>query len=89
MLLTVGVVTLQNIKAAPQHNWADTQVQDIMIPLDKLKVAHPDQDALSMLEQMEESEVNQMPVVSDGRVIGLITRDNLLRFLRIRSELKM
>ena len=60
-----------------------------MTSIDKLKVAHPDQDALSVLEQMDESSINQMPVVSEGRVIGLIVRDNLIRLLRIRSELGM
>jgi len=64
-----------------------TQVKEIMTPVDKLKMAHPDQDALSILEQMDESNINQMPVVSGGRVIGLIARDNLIRLLRTRSEL--
>jgi CBS domain-containing protein len=36
---------------------------------------------------MDENEINLIPVVSEGRVIGLITRDNLLRFLRTRAEL--
>ncbi|GAI29142.1 unnamed protein product, partial [marine sediment metagenome] len=71
----------------PQPNWGVTQVKDIMTPVDKLKMAHPDQNALSILEQMDESNTNQMPVVSEGRVIGLITRDNLIRLLRTRSEL--
>ena len=82
-----GILTLLNIKSIPQPNWDVTQVKDIMTPLDKLKVAHPDQNALSILEQMDESNINQMPVVSEGRVIGLITRDNLIRLLRTRSEL--
>jgi CBS domain-containing protein len=60
-----------------------------MTPVEKLKTADPDQDVLSVLEQMEEYNLNQMPVVSEGRVVGLITRDNVLRFLRIRSELKI
>ena len=47
----------------------------------------PEQDALSILEQMDESSINQIPVVSGGGVIGLITRDNLIRLLRARSEL--
>jgi CBS domain-containing protein len=64
-----------------------TQVKDIMTPVDKLKMAHPDQNALNILEQMDESNINQMPVVSEGRIIGLITRDNLIRLLRTRSEL--
>ncbi|GAH75996.1 unnamed protein product, partial [marine sediment metagenome] len=82
-----GVLTLHNIKSVPQPNWATTQLREIMTPVDKLKVAHPDQDALSILEQMDESEINQMPVVSEGRVIGLIARDSLISFLRTRSEL--
>ena len=55
--------------------------------MDRLKTAHPDQDALSILEQMDENSINQMSVVSEGRFIGLITRDNLIRLLRARSEL--
>ncbi len=84
-----GVLVLDNIKSIPQQNWNVTQVREIMTPIDKLKIARPDQDALSILEQMDESEINQMPVVSEGGIIGLITRDSLMRFLRIHSELGM
>ena len=82
-----GILTLNNIKAVSRQNWDVTQVKEIMTPIDKVKVAHPNQDALSILEEMDENDINQMPVVSEGRVIGLITRDNLLRFLHTRSEL--
>ena len=58
-----------------------------MTPVDKLKVAHSGQEALGVLEQMEMDGVNEMAVVREGRVIGLITRDSLTRFLHIRSEL--
>ena len=81
-----GILTLHNIKTVSQENWGVTQVKEIMTPINKLKVAHPDQDVLSILEQMDEDDINQMPVVSEGRVIGLIARDNLIRFLRVRSE---
>ncbi len=84
-----GMVTLHNIKSVSRQKWDMTQIREIMTPLDKLKVAYPSQDALSILEQMDEHEVNQIPVVSEGRVIGLITRDKLIRFLRTRSELKI
>ncbi len=84
-----GILTLPNIKSVSQSNWGVTQVREIMTPVDKLKIAHPDQDALSILEQMDESSINQMPVVSEGRVIGLITRDTLIRLLRTRAELRI
>ena len=82
-----GILTLQNIKSVPQSKWDTTLVEQIMVPAKRLKVASPEQDGLSVAEQMDASEINQMPVASEGRVIGLVTRDNLLRFLRTRAEL--
>jgi len=82
-----GILTLHNIKSVPQQDWDTTPVREIMTGVDKLKVAYPNQEALSVMEQMGESDINQMPVVSEGRVVGLVARDSLLRFLRIRSEL--
>ncbi|MFC1897273.1 site-2 protease family protein [Chloroflexota bacterium] len=82
-----GILTLSNIKYVPQSSWGETQVKDIMTPVNKIKIAHPDQDALSILEQMDESNIYQMTVVNEGGVIGLITRDNLIRLLRTRAEL--
>jgi predicted transcriptional regulator len=38
---------------------------------------------------MEKEQLNQMPVVSGGKVQGIITRNNIVRFLRTRSELKV
>jgi Zn-dependent protease len=82
-----GVLALPNIKSVPQSNWGVTQVKEIMTPVDKLKMTHPGQDALSILEQMDESNINYMPVVSGDGIIGLITRGDLIRLLRTRSEL--
>jgi len=82
-----GILTLQNIKSIPQAKWETTQVEKIMTPADRLKVASPEQDALSVAEHMDESKTNQMLVVSEGRVKGVVSRDNLLRFLRTRTEL--
>ncbi|MFQ6122844.1 MAG: site-2 protease family protein [Dehalococcoidales bacterium] len=83
-----GILTLQNIKSVAQPNWEMMPVKNIMTPVEQLKIAYPSQHALEVLEQMNENDINQMPVVSEGRVIGLITRDSLLRFLRTRAELE-
>lgn len=82
-----GILPLQNIKPVSQQNWGVTQVKEIMLPIDKLKAAYPEQDALSVLEQMDESDTNQMLVSGGGRVIGVIARDDLISFLRTRTEL--
>jgi Zn-dependent protease/predicted transcriptional regulator len=82
-----GILTLSDIKPVPRQDWGVTQVKEIMTPIEKLKTVSPNQDALSVLDEMNENGISQMPVVSEGRVIGLITRDDMIRLLRTRSEL--
>jgi Zn-dependent protease/predicted transcriptional regulator len=82
-----GILTLGNIKSVARANWGSTPVKNVMTPVEKLQVAHPDQDIMSVLEQMDESNINQMPVVNEGRIIGLVVRENVFRFLHTRSRL--
>jgi CBS domain-containing protein len=84
-----GIFTLKNIKSVPRQKWDVTSVKEIITPIDQLKTVHPEQDALSVVEQMDESGVNQMLVVSEGRVIGLVSRDELMSLVRTRSELEV
>lgn len=82
-----GIVTLHNIRTVAKQNWDTSRINEIMTPANRLRAASPEQDVMSLLEQMSESDINQMPVISQDRVIGVITRDNLLRLWRARSEL--
>jgi Zn-dependent protease len=82
-----GMVTLQRIKKTPKAKWDITSVQDIMTPASKLKVAHPDQDILTLLQEMSGKTVNHIPVIQEGKVIGMVNREDLTRFLRTRVDL--
>jgi Zn-dependent protease len=81
-----GMVTQQQIKEVPQSRWATTTVQDIMTPASKLKVAYADQDLLSVLQEMNGESANHIPVMEAGKVIGVINREDIARFLRTRTE---
>ena len=81
-----GMVTLQQIKKVPRSSWAITSVQDIMTPASKLRVAYPDQDILSVLQQMSEQNTNHIPVIEAGKIIGIINREDIARFLRTRAD---
>jgi len=82
-----GMVSFENIKAMPQTRWDITPVRAVMTPADKVVSARPEEEALSILERMEEHDLNQMPVVKERLVLGIIVRENLLHFIRLRSEL--
>ena len=84
-----GIITSDNIKAVPQTHWAITPVSAVMTPADKVVSAYPEEEAFSIMEQMEEHGISQIPIVKEGRVIGIVVRENLLRFIRLRSELRI
>ena len=82
-----GMVTLQQIKKIPRARWASASVQDIMTPASKLKTVHVDQDVLSVLQEMEAESIKYLPVIEAEKVVGVINREELIRFLRTRADL--
>lgn len=84
-----GVLALHNIKSISPKDRDKTRLRDIARPLNRLPVAHPDQDVLAIVQQMNETDIDLMPVVSGGRVIGLITLDNLIAFVNSQDEFRI
>lgn len=82
-----GLITLQNIRAFPRRQWADKKAAEAMTPLDRIKWVQPDDDLASVLKILTEQYVNQLPVVEDGNIVGMVGRDNLLSFMNVRNRL--
>jgi Zn-dependent protease/predicted transcriptional regulator len=88
----VGMMNVHTLNSVPREEWAHMSVQAVMIPRERILWASPDEPLLGLLERLLAADVNQMPVVSgtenDGtHIIGMITRDSILRVIRTRSEL--
>jgi len=81
-----GIVTLQSARSVPRDEWGHTSVQAVMVPVDRIHSAAPGEAATRVLERMQAEDINQMPVVSDGHVIGMIGRDAILRVLQTRFQ---
>lgn len=83
----VGLVTLAAARAVPRSEWDNTSIQAIMLPLEKIHAASPDEPALKILQRMQAQDINQMPVVSENHIVGMISRDSILRLLQTRLQL--
>ena len=83
----LGPLTLHNIKQVPRARWSDVNVERTMTPLSQLKAIGPDDDLWSAMQEMTEEGVNQLPVMEEGQLIGMLARDNLMSFIRVRAEL--
>ncbi len=83
----VGLMTLHRIKEVPRREWATTSAADVMLPLDQLKRTDPDTELWTALQQMDRDGVNQLPVTRDNQVIGMLSREDVITFLRTLQEL--
>ncbi len=83
-----GLVSLTDIKGVPRDRWATTRVSDIMVPKSRVVFVGPNTGAAQAVEVMDESNVNQVPVVEHDLVVGLVGRDNVIRLIRNRADLK-
>ena len=52
-------------------------------------VITPEHPLHDLLEVMVTRGINQIPVVQDGRLVGLLSRESILRYLQVRQSLKM
>ncbi|MEA1959244.1 MAG: site-2 protease family protein, partial [Chloroflexota bacterium] len=83
-----GVLTLWQIKRVPQRDWGLVTARQVMMPVEQMKRVSPGDDALSVLEKIDESQADAVAVVSEGRVVGVILRDSLIEFARRLQVLK-
>jgi len=84
---TIGLVTLSEIKKVPRSSWSTTNIAQIMIPSDKLTSTPANADAWTTIESMGQNGINQLPVVKDNKIIGVLSRDDLVHYLGILQSL--
>jgi len=45
------------------------------------------EDAAKVLQLLAEHDLNQVPVVEDGKVVGMLNRSDMIRYIQARKEL--
>jgi len=83
------MLTLHNIKKVKKEKWDALSVKNVMTPLVDLITVPPDENAWTLLRRMDEADVNQIPVIESGQIIGLVTRKNLFHYLRNSNETRI
>jgi Zn-dependent protease len=82
-----GLLTLQDITAIPKLKWRFITAQEVMKPMNRLASVAPEMELLEAMQMMEQGHLLQMPVINSDRLVGLLSRDSVLRLLRLRAEL--
>jgi CBS domain-containing protein len=83
-----GLVTPHEVKEIDRAKWPFKTVHDIMRPLADLRAVGPDAPLSNALETMSRYDLNQLPVISNGHLDGVVSRAELLTYLQSHAELQ-
>jgi Zn-dependent protease len=84
----IGSVTASAVKALPQSEWPRQSVSAILEPCTAENTVGPGTDAIEVLVRMSRTGQSSLLVVEDGRLLGIITPADLLKFQALKAELE-
>lgn len=84
-----GIVTPREVAEISPNEWTQKTVGEIMRPFDDLQKVKPETPLSEALEKMGRGDVNQLPVISNNRLAGVISRQHILETIRTRAELQV
>ena len=80
-----GLITISDLTRVPRARWGETAVRDAMMPSADVYTIEPGTSVLEGMRLMQEHDVNQLPVLDDGRLVGLLTRGDVLKRLELKA----
>jgi CBS domain-containing protein len=85
----LGVVSLGDIKQVAPEHYDRKLVREIMIPLTERLTIVPEEDVSVAFQRMAEEEIGRLIVMQRGRMLGLVTKTGLSRFLQLKLALNL
>ena len=83
----LGILTVSDIKHIPREDWPNTPVQGVMTPRAKIVTVTAEASALEALNLIAKNGLNQVPVLENGRMVGLIGRRELVERIHLAEQL--
>jgi len=81
----VGIITFTDVEKVPPEDRAKMRVGDVMTP--NPIVTYPSEDLRTALEKMVLRGVGRLPVVEDNRLVGIITKGDIVRtYAKVRKK---
>lgn len=82
-----GILTVSDIRRVPRSEWPYVPARQVMTPKDRVITVDGSTPAIRVLMLVGQNRLNQVPVLENGRMVGLITRRELLDRVELAGEL--
>jgi Zn-dependent protease/predicted transcriptional regulator len=85
----LGIISLGDVKRVAPEEYERLTVREVISPLTEHMTIAPDEDVSIALQRMSETELGRLLVIERGRMLGLLTKSGLSRFLQMKLELQL
>jgi Zn-dependent protease/predicted transcriptional regulator len=83
----VGMIAIGQVRQVPRDQWVRTPVRQVMTSVERCPPVRPEDECLPILERMIRDDLSPLPVEQEGRLVGILSRRDMLQLFRIRSSL--
>ncbi len=83
----VGLVTIADLRKVDQDQWSTTRVEEVMTPALEVASVTPDDRLSAAMERFDASGQPLLPVLRDEALVGVLYRESLAGYLRMREML--
>ena len=81
----VGLLGVRQVRAIRRGDWPTTRVSDVMVEPPTLAFLTPDEPLKQALERIHKAGVDGLPVVEDGKLVGMLTRLGVGTYVKERQ----
>jgi len=83
----IGIISLHDIKAIDRQKWSEVRAGDIVKTAGEEEKVNMSTEVSEAIRKMGKSGLGHLVIMSGGRLKGIITRSDVMRFVKFRSEL--
>jgi CBS domain-containing protein len=79
-----GIITLTDLQKVPEALRTQTRVDEVMTR--KLYLIGPEEEASTAMKMMNDMQIRRLPVIDKGRLVGIVSREDLVRAIELCRE---
>ncbi|MDD5659503.1 MAG: site-2 protease family protein [Actinomycetota bacterium] len=83
----IGLVSVHDVKTIPREDWDLKTAEDIVKKVTDKEIIDANAEATEVLKKMSINNLSHLVILSEGKIIGMITKSDVLYFIQINSEL--
>lgn len=82
----LGLLTVSDLAGIPVERLDELTAREVMVPTERVVTVQPTTPLLVATRVIAEKDVHQLPVVEHGRMVGLLSRGDILQQLELRQR---